>query len=165
MVKQPRIDAAALLLVLALAGFAGWRSVGYGLWSYGEPGPGLFPVIVSGVTATFAVVALVVAMAGREPPEEFDPEAAQQEGPIRWGKLAIYVGAILVWPWLMVPLGYILSTTIALFVILRFAEGMRWGATAITLVAAVAMSWLVFDHLLGVPLPSGPPAFALPGIG
>lgn len=163
MAGQQRSDAAALLLVLALAGFAGWRSVNYGLWSYGEPGPGLFPLLVSGLTAVFAMVALVVTWAGSELADEFDPEAAQQEGPLLWAKLAVYAGAILVWPWLMVPLGYVLSSAVALFAILRFAEGMRWGATAVTLVAAVAASWLVFDRLLGVPLPSGP--IALPGIG
>ena len=148
-------DVVALLAVLALAAVAGWRSVGYGLWTYGEPAPGLFPLLASGVTALFAIIALVACVAGPPPAEEFDPEAAQQDGPILWGKLALYAAVVLAWPWLMVPLGFVVSTALALFVILRLAEGMGWVAVSVVLVAAVGLSWLVFDRLLGVPLPAG----------
>lgn len=107
--RQPG-DIVALAVVLALATVAAWRSVGYGLWSYGEPAPGLFPLLASGVTAIFAVLALVGCLAGSAPSDEFDPEAAQQDGPMLWGKLALYAAVVLVWPWLMVPLGFVLST-------------------------------------------------------
>ena len=149
-------DVAALLVILALTAAAGQRSLAYGLWSYGEPGPGLFPLLVSGVAAFFAVLALIATFAGAGPAEaEFDPESAQQEGPILWGKIALYAGVVLAWPWLMVPLGFVVSTAIALFVVLRLAERMAWGPVAAVLVAAVGLSWLVFDRLLGVPLPHG----------
>lgn len=152
-----RADAVALTAILALVAVAGWRSATYGIWSHGEPGPGLFPVIVCAMTAVFGLGALVLTLAGAAPTnEEVDPDAAQQEGPILWGRLALYAGAILAWPWLMVPLGYALSAVVVLFVILRFAEGMHWRPLAVTLVSAVVVSWLVFDRLLGVPLPRGP---------
>lgn len=32
---------------------------------------------------------------------------------------------------------------------------MGWTAVAVVLVAAVGLSWLVFDRVLGVPLPAG----------
>ncbi|MCC7271864.1 MAG: tripartite tricarboxylate transporter TctB family protein [Alphaproteobacteria bacterium] len=148
-------DAAALVAILVLVALAGWRSLGYGVWSYGEPGPGLFPFLVCALAGICGVVALAATLAGDAPAAEIDPDAAQQEGPMMWGKLALYVGVIAAWPWLMAPLGFVLSTAAALFVVLRLAEGMAWGPAAAVLVGTVGASWLVFERILGVPLPHG----------
>ncbi|MGE0717380.1 MAG: tripartite tricarboxylate transporter TctB family protein, partial [Alphaproteobacteria bacterium] len=126
-------DVLALAVVLVLVAVAGWRAAAYGLWSYGEPGPGLFPLIVCAFTGVFAVIAMVTTVASGAPAEEIDPEAAQQEGPLLWGKLGLYGVAIVAWPWMMVPLGFVLSTAIALFVVMRLAEGMRWVPLAVVL--------------------------------
>ncbi len=148
-------DVAALAAILALVAAAGLRSVSYGLWTYGEPGAGLFPLIACAVAGICGALALAGALAGREVAVVDDGDAAQQDGPVLWGKLVLYGAVVLAWPWLLVPLGFVLSTVIALFVVLRLAEGMGWRMLAVVLAVAVAASWLLFDRLLGVPLPPG----------
>ena len=151
---------ATLVLVAAVAAWGAFLAKQYGLWGYGEPGPGLFPFLVCLMTIGFAALTVAFRIAGIRQQSFLVEEEVTQVGPILWRKLAIYVAAILAWPLAMPTLGFVLSTAIALFAITRVAEQSGWIESAIVVVCAVALSWLVFDYLLGVPLPTG-----FPGIG
>jgi putative tricarboxylic transport membrane protein len=143
-------DLAGLGVILAIILAAGARAWGYGLWLYGEPGPGLFPLVACAVTGAFALVAMV-ALAVAPPVREADPD----EGAPTPRRLAIYLATILTWPWLLSPLGFLVSSALAFVVLLRWAEGVRWRTTILLLAGALLASWLLFDRLLGVPLPRG----------
>jgi putative tricarboxylic transport membrane protein len=150
--RSPRAaaaDLAAFLLLAALGAAAAWRAMAYGLSHQGEPGTGLFPFIAGAFTAVIAVGAFAVELGAPA------GAAAAREGPTLWCKLSLYVAVILVWPWLLVPLGFLVSTALALLVVMRFAERMRWAPTLGVLVAAALASWLLFERVLGVPLPRG----------
>lgn len=151
----PAGDTVALVLLVALASIGAWLAAGYGLWNSGDPGPGLFPLIVCVATILFSLLSLAALVAGfvRNMPAAADEPV--QEGPILWRKLLIYVGTILAWPWLLSPLGFLVSTAIALMVIVRYAEGSGWRESALLVACAAGISWLLFDRLLGVPLPRG----------
>ncbi len=143
-------DLAGLGVILAVVLAAGARAWSYGLWLYGEPGPGLFPMFACAVAVAFALLAisgLVVAPAVREQ----DPDAGAPR-PLR---LVLYMATILVWPWLLAPLGFLMSSALALVVLLRWGERVGWGATIGMLAGALLASWLLFERLLGVPLPHG----------
>ena len=149
-------DSLSLLLVAGVAAGGAWLARGYGLWSYGEPGPGLFPFVVCLATVLFAALSLAARAAGfAQDKPAADDEQAEGEGPVLWAKLLTYIATVLVWPLLLTPLGFLLSTTLALTVILRGAERASWAQTALLVAGAVLVSWLVFERVLGVPLPRG----------
>jgi putative tricarboxylic transport membrane protein len=146
-----------MLLVVALAAWAGWTATGYGLWHGIEPGSGLFPLAAAVLAGGFAAATLAGSIAGVAPPQSPLDEAQ----PPSWRRLAAYAGVVLTWPLLLPQAGFLLSGALALLVLLRFGESLPWprtlGFTALTLAA----SWLLFERLLGVGLPKGPFALAL----
>ena len=134
--------------LLGLAAVAAWRSLGYGLWVDGEPGPGLFPLLACLLIGLGGMPVLAEAARGRA-------VAADEEAPPRTPlKLATYVGVLAAWPFLLQPLGYWAASTLAIFVLLR-AGGVGWLGSAAVAAASVGGSVLLFETLLEVPLPQG----------
>jgi putative tricarboxylic transport membrane protein len=142
-------DAAVLGLVLLLTIGALVLSLGYPLWGDFQPGPGLFPSMAAGLAVACALGALggtfVVARRAA---------AARGEAPV-WRRLLVYVAIVLLWAASFATLGFAISGVIALTLLMRAGEGMGWlpslGVAGIT----VALGWLLFEVLLGVPLPHG----------
>lgn len=151
----PAGEMVALVLVAALAAGGAWLAAGYGLWKEGEPGPGLFPLIVCVATIVFSMLSLAALAAGFTQNRAAADDERNQEGPVLWGKLLLYIATVLAWPWLLSPLGFLVSTAIALTVIVRFAENSGWLESVVLVACALGISWLVFESLLGVPLPKG----------
>ena len=149
-------DSAGLLAVLLFVAIAGSQAVRYGLWERLEPGPGLFPFLVcilAGLCASVALAGLAIDyLAGIDPPAGDEEEG---EGPFLWRKVTIYVVALVAWPLVFAWLGWLISTAIALVLIMRFAEAMSWRECLIVAAGALAGSWLLFVRLLEVPLPKG----------
>lgn len=147
-------DAIVLMAITGLAGAGAWRATQYKLWDF-EPGAGLFPFIICLCVVVFSLLALAARLSGQVADKPADPDDATHEGPVLWGKLVTYVAVILIWPWIMSPLGFLVSTGLALLVLARVAERMNWLQTALMAAGSVSACWLVFERLLGVALPRG----------
>ena len=134
--------------LLALAALATWRSLDYGLWVDGEPGPGLFPLVACFLIGLGGVPVAAKLVRGRDaaPDEDASPTT-----PL---KLAAYVGVLAAWPLLLQLLGYWAASALALFVLLRVG-GVGWLVSAAVTTASVGGSVLLFETLLEVPLPQG----------
>ena len=156
--RVPVADLVALGLAILIAGAAASRALGYGMWNYFEPGPGLFPLLACALAVVAALLSIGESWFGKVP-APIEGDAEEDAGPIGWRRLLVYVAVVLGWPWLLAPLGFLLSTALSLLVLLRIGERMAWPGVALVLVGALGASWLVFERLLGVPLPRG--AFGL----
>ncbi|WP_340109756.1 tripartite tricarboxylate transporter TctB family protein [Pikeienuella sp. HZG-20] len=134
-------DRVAGLILFVISGVYVWLAGGYTA-GFGDPlGPAAFPRII-GVPA-MALSALLVIWPGPE------PEWARGGRLLRQGAaLAVLLGYAL----LLEPLGFVLSTLLA---IAALALLMRAPPRAALLSgAAVAPAlWLLFDRVLGLPLP------------
>lgn len=139
---------AALAAIVALTVFASARGLYYGVWTNGNPGPGLFPLIAS-LLVVVAVPAVVLEM--RRPVSEA-PEAGDASVPTP-GKLATFMVVALAWPLLLEPLGYAAASLLALLVLL-LRGGVGWKLGIAIAIAAVGASAFLFDTLLEVPLPA-----------
>jgi putative tricarboxylic transport membrane protein len=137
----------AALLALGIASAA--RSLSYGIWVDGEPGPGLFPLVASAlvvIPSLISLLGLAVGSTGGAAPVN-DVTATPR-------RFIAYSAVILIWPLLLQPLGYPLASGIALLSLLR-AGGVGWILSAAVTVGAVGGSILLFQTLLEVPLPAG----------
>lgn len=108
-------------------------------------GPKVFPTIV-GAIMTAAGAVLVVR-----------PHDTGWQGG-RWGRVVAVAIASLIYPELLIPLGFILATSLLLAVLAR-ALGGSWLQSGVGAVAMSAAIFLLIDTLLGLPLPPGPLGF------
>ncbi len=134
--------ASTILLGLGLAAaIIAWH---LGVWSTGQPGPGLFPAIAGFLLAGTSIVC--IATTG---------EAAEEDEPVDRRRLLQYGIAIVAFGLAMQILGAVIATFGLIFGVLRFIEHRSWlNAAAVAFVLAI-LSWAIFRQLLGVPLPTG----------
>lgn len=143
----PRLPTLALIAV-GLAGLYVASGLEFGTPS--APGSGFFPTIVCLLIATFGAAAL----AGPEEPAA-NAEAGESGGRAR---IWIVVAALAAYTWALEPVGFLLTTTALLVLLLRGIGGVRWAVSAPAAVIGAATCFWGFTRL-GVPLPSGVLAF------
>ena len=144
--KGTTLDRLTGLVFVALGLGAIWHAQGLQVAFSSDPvGPKAFPMIVGGIMALGGAVLAIR-------PHEIDGDGG------RWPMVGVVGLASLVYPLLLIPMGFITATSLLLIVIARALKGGWWQSV----VAALALSagiFLLIDTLLGLPLPTGPLGF------
>jgi putative tricarboxylic transport membrane protein len=116
---------------------------GYGLGSPAEPGPGLWPFLVSVVIAVLSAILLVV---GRG---LGDSEAFTRSSWLPVAGIVTFVAF-----GLLLPLtGFEIPALVLSVIWLRFLGGESWRNTAVISVVTVAVFYVLFLYGLRIPLP------------
>lgn len=108
-------------------------------------GPKVFPIIVG---AIMVVSGAVIAIK----PSRVEWEAG------RWQRVVIVAIASLIYPELLVPLGFVAASILLMIVIARALDG-TWLASVVSSVVTAVVIYFLIDTLLGLPLPAGPWGF------
>ena len=128
---------------LAVGAAGAVLAYGYGLGSRREPGPGLWPFVVSVVIAGLSVLLLVV---GRrlDDAEKFTRSS-----------LLVLAGAatFAAFGALMPMIGFEIPAVALCVIWLRFLGGETWRSTAVVSVVTTAVFYLLFIYGLRIPLP------------
>ncbi|MDG4663220.1 tripartite tricarboxylate transporter TctB family protein [Mycobacterium sp. 236(2023)] len=132
---------AAVGIVIGVGG--GLLSWGYGLGTLQEPGPGLWPFIVSVVIAALSAVLLVV---GRS---LTDSEAFTKSSILPIVGIITFVG----FGFLLPLTGFEIPALILSIIWLKFLGGESWRNTVVISVATVAAFYFLFLYGLRIPLP------------
>jgi putative tricarboxylic transport membrane protein len=134
--------------VLVLVGaVALWQAQGFPMGALARPGPGLLPAALALVLIVIGAVMLARGGAGEPLGAGSWRESAHALG---------ILGVCALVALLLERLGWRLTVTLALLLLLRALER-RSVAFAVALTAAIALgSFWLFDTLLKVPLPRGP---------
>lgn len=139
-------DVLGALLPAAVGALFLVLSVRLGVGSVTQPGPGLWPFIVSLLITVLSGGLLVQALLR----------------PVRGGVLVRGAGKpaagfalVAAYALVMGRIGYLVSTVALLAVWIRFIGGRPWRTAVLVAVLAAAASYVVFRHWLGVPLPAG----------
>ncbi|MCC7429029.1 MAG: tripartite tricarboxylate transporter TctB family protein [Alphaproteobacteria bacterium] len=135
---------------LALGLFAMWEGRRLGLFAFGAAEPGLFPFLFGTLLALAATLALArdtLATAAPAPPPRDGGGSVRQT--------LVYLGALGAYVLLLGPLGFVVTTALALFALMAVAERMAWRRAALIACLAAAAAWMLFVRLLAVPLPVG----------
>lgn len=120
-----------------------WHAVNLRVAFAADPvGPKAFPAIVGAVLAVAGAALLVR-----------PGKVAWESG--AWLKVAAVATASIVYPLLLIPLGFIAATSLLNLVLAR-ALGGRWVKSIIGSVILAAAIFALIDLLLGLPLPRGP---------
>jgi putative tricarboxylic transport membrane protein len=145
-----RSDLAAAAILLALAAYI---IVAAGAMPFGTarvPQTAFFPKCLAVLLAVLAVIVLVRTFIGAHDTVAVDEIAVR--GWLRIGAtLAVLIGFALV----LEPLGFLASTFLLMFLLLRAIEPQPWRNVIAIAVATSLISYGLFSWLLGVPLPAG----------
>ena len=131
-----------MLLAIPVAA-ASW---GFGVGSPKSPGAGFWPLLIA-LTMAGLGVRLLIRPTGRAP--------AAVGADSRWGRFGIALGTLGFYVVALEPLGYLLATTVLLFVQLRWVESRSWRMSVWAAVLTAAISLVLFRTLLKVSLPIG----------
>ena len=137
-----RILGAGALLLAIPVGIASW---GFGVGSPKSPGAGFWPLVIAIVMSALGLLLIL----------RPQPNSTATSGDSRWGKLSIALVTLVFYMIFLEPLGYLLSTTIMLFVQFRLVEDRSWKSSAWIAISAAVISLILFRVLLKVSLPDG----------
>lgn len=131
----------ALLLLLGIGAI--WHAQTLSVPFASDPiGPKAFPTIAGAILAVAGSSILL------------RPEAIEVEIGHKW-RVAAVAAASLVYPFLLIPLGFVVATAILSLVTARAFRG-PWVGSIIASIALSLAFLLIIDTGLGLPLPRGP---------
>jgi len=144
MVSADRV-AGSLFFLIGLA--AAVEGVRLDLGTPSQPQPGFYPFLAGLLLMGLSVLLIVQDFRGRsDGAEPFLQFKAQLLA------LAGLVGFVT----FLRPLGYVPATAILTVILLRVLEVGKWWGYVLAAVVVPIGTYLLFDRLLGIPLPSGP---------
>lgn len=126
------------------------RSIQMDLGHLHNPGAGFFPFL-SG--ASLGILGLVVALSG-----SFRRSLKLLSSNWIWRRLVAPIIALfilLLYVLLLEPLGFLLTTSVCLFLLFKLSEPKKWLAPSVLTFAAVVLSYLLFSVWLQCQLPIG----------
>ncbi len=126
-----------------------WRQLP--IWDRDGPGPAFFPGILS---IALVVLGVLLAIDFDHSARAADPEPDAEEGTgfVTSAKFCLLlVGTILVFPYL----GGVVALSLFVLFEMLWVERARLRGSLLTAVAAFCAIWLLFVHVLAVPLPAG----------
>ncbi len=139
-------------LIFLAAGIYGLIfSVQLPLGRWNQPGPAVFPLSLSILLCIFGVAWFIQGKGEREKKETVSLRGFLQKLTTPVQIVGLTVALILTFE----LLGYLLASTIYLFVLFFWVSHYRWWTALVLAIAFGAGSWLFFEKLLATPLPRG----------
>ena len=138
------------LLIWALIGGLVWFTRGLPYFEEGAPGPRFMPVVLAFFLGVLNVLYWIETFIFHPEKRLNLPPASRLIRPA--GFLLVGLLMIVLWE----RLGVVATVLLASFLELKLMEGYSWPKSILVGVSLGISTWLVFQVLLGIPLPSGP---------
>jgi putative tricarboxylic transport membrane protein len=114
-----------------------------------NPGPGFLPFYTAILLGLLALISLLQTLKESEGP------ASEIWGGIQFGKLAILLGTLFLYVFLLDRLGFLLGTFLLLLVLFRIVEPYSWKIVLFSSLLTTAATYFFFVILLESRLPRG----------
>lgn len=139
-------DLGSSLCLIVIGLLTAWQAQKLSVGDYHAPGPGFFPFYLSLLLIITGIAIFIQGL--REKP-------AEEEAAPRKMRVAITLAAIFIYPFLLEPLGYLLTTFLLMLLCIRMMlKKVWWFAPAVSVVIAL-FSYIIFKVWLQVLLPAG----------
>ena len=147
-------DFASGLALLALGLFLAFQSIRLPLWGGSGPEAGFYPLTIAVIIVSLSLfLVLKSGILARPKGEGKLVEEGQEK--IRLYKVFAYLVLMLLYGILVEQLGFLITSVLLLFLILKFVERQGWKATLLVGVTSIVISYALFVYFLQVPLPRG----------
>ena len=117
-----------------------------------NPGPGFFPLWLGVILGGMSIALFVQTTRGKES-ERTLKEIMEED--VRWGKVLLVLGTLMMYGLLMNTIGFLIVTLLFMIVLLRFIEPQPWKVVIGWALAGSMGSYLVFDVWMRLRLPKG----------
>lgn len=114
-----------------------------------NPGPGFLPFYTAILLGLLALISLLQTL------KESEGSASEIWGGIQFGKLAILLGTLFLYVFLLERLGFLLGTFLLLLVLFRIVEPYGWKTILLSSLLTIGGMYLFFVILLESRLPRG----------
>ena len=143
-----RLETAVAVSLLLLGLFAIWQASGMPMGTAAMPGPGVMPIALGVLLALSALILIV--RGGHAGP------AANAAVVLGHPFVALGIGATAAAGFLFERVGFQITSTLLLFVLLRSLSTLGTWRSLVAAVIATIVAGLFFQNLLGVSLPPSP---------
>lgn len=141
------------------------RGLGWG--SFHEPGAGFYPGLIGLALIAVSVLLIIqslVALLGKRAREETRPSAAEAVGDFgttgfevpKMKRVGVVILLLLLSAIFFETVGFLLSTFILVFLIIKVVEREGLVLSAVISLGATVPAYVIFKFFLRVPLPAGP---------
>ncbi len=138
----------ASLFLLLVGGYALFYSLRLPLGNWNQPGPGVFPLVLSLLLSAIGIALLVSSKGGREI-AWMDSLSRQKK---IWAIMGLTAGFILGFG----RLGFVLTSGLYLFLLFFWVCRFRPQIAAVLAAAITAAGWYLFVKILNLQFPPGP---------
>ncbi len=139
-------DIGSSLFLMTSGGFIAWQATKLSLGSLHAPGPGFFPFYLSLILILTALAIFVQGL--KEKPVE--AEAAPRKK-----RVAAILAAIFLYPFLLEPVGYIITTFFLMLLCIRLMLKKAWWFAPLLAGVISLFSYVIFKVWLQLLLPAG----------
>jgi putative tricarboxylic transport membrane protein len=123
-----------------------------GLGPPNAPGAGFFPIVIGGIFSTLSLALLIKTALGRTRTGEKQRFWKANDS---WTKVTLVLLSLIMFMLLLEFLGYLATTIVFIFFLLKFVGKKGWSASIIMAVLVSLCSYALFKMALGVSLPGG----------
>ena len=143
------------LFFFAFGLFLGVKSLGLSVWSQFGPAEGFFPLTVAILIMGLSLISIVKALVSFREQRQEGRIREQEKAGARGFKISSYVVLMLLFGALLEKIGFLITSALFLFLIIKFVEKQSWVRTISVGAASIVISYVLFVYFLGVPLPRG----------
>jgi putative tricarboxylic transport membrane protein len=149
-VRNYDLGSGLLCLFIGLGFVAG--GVKMGLGPLNAPGAGFFPTVIGGIFSVLSVALLITTALGKKPAIEKKHFWKEENS---WVKVSLALFSLIFYMIFLEYLGYIATTSLFVFFLLKFVGRKSWGVSIVMAVLVSLASYALFKMALGVSLPRG----------
>ena len=146
------VDRVSGLFCLIFGVICMYASTQLSLGSFREPGPGFFPFIAG---CFFSLLALLIVISSFIPEKDRENKVSSLWKGVNWCRPLTAGLLILCYILMLEMMGFLLTSLIVLFLMLRWVEKFSWGKALLISASASACTYLLFQTLLKANLPIG----------
>ena len=147
-------DFASGLALLVLGFFLAFQSIRLPLWGASGPEAGFYPLTIAVIIVSLSLFLVLKSGILTRPRGEAE-RVEQGRDQIHLHKVFAYLVLVLLYGILVEKVGFLITSVLLLFLILKFVERQSWKATLVVGVASIVISYTLFVYFLQVPLPRG----------
>ena len=151
--KKKDLLSGTCFLVLGL--FLGFQALRLKVWGNRGPEEGLWPLVIAIIitgTSLFVIMKSLAPMQDRSGGKHLGDNEQKSNSS---SKVFLYSLLLLFYGVLMGPIGFVITTSFFLILTLKYIEKQSWKKTIFIGLSTIVISFLLFSHLMGVPLPKG----------
>lgn len=140
------------LALSILAAVMIWAALGLPYGNLHNPGPGFFPLWLGVILGGMSIALFVQSVRGKES-ERTLREILEED--VRWEKVLLVLGALILYGFLMEAIGFLIVTFFLMIALLRFIEPQPWKVVIGWALGGSVGSYLIFEVWMKLRLPKG----------